>query len=91
MYRVGFPGWKLAARLGVPLGIRVDVRFDKESHSYWAVSPDLDGLSVSGLTLDELRNEVRGAAIGLLELAIDGQPAFARPEMRFKDDIICAV
>ena len=28
MYRVGLPGWKLAARLNLPLSLRVDVHYD---------------------------------------------------------------
>ena len=90
MYRVGFPGWKLAARMGMPLRIRVNVHFDEESKSYWAASPDLDGLVVSGATLDELRDEIRGGAVDLLELAVDGKRARAVPDMRFKDAAICA-
>ncbi len=90
MYRVGFPGWKLAARMGVPVRIRVDVHFDNESNSYWANSPDLDGLVVAGSTLDELRDEVRSAAGALLELAVNGHRTQAMPELRFKDAAICA-
>ena len=89
MYRVGFPGWKLAARLGVPVIVRVDVHFDVESKSYWANSPGLDGLVVSGTTLDELRNEVRGAAEALLELEMNGH-ALVKPEYLFRDEALCA-
>lgn len=88
MYRVGFPGWKVAARLGVPILLRVDVHFDRESKSYWADSPNLDGLVVSGATLDELRNEVRGAAESLLELQLNGH-TMAKPEYRFRDEALC--
>lgn len=89
MYRVGFPGWKLAVRFGVPVVLRIDVFYDDESKSFWAKSPDLDGLVVSGQTLDELRNEVRGAAESLLELEMHGR-AVAQPEYRFRDQALCA-
>ena len=89
MYRVGFPGWKLAARLGVPVLMRVDVYFDAESKSFWAKSPHLDGLVVSGETLDELRTEVRSAAQALLELKLHGG-IVATPEYRFRDQALCA-
>lgn len=90
MYRVGFPGWKLAGRLGMPLRVRVNAHYDKESNSFWADSPDLDGLVVSGATLDELRTEAIGAAESLLELAIDGHHHNAVAELRVKDSLAFA-
>lgn len=90
MYRVGFPGWKLAARFGVPLLVRVHVHLDKESKSFWADSPDLDGLIVSGRNLDELRSEVNLAAGELLGLEVHGKKARAQTEMRFRDTAFCA-
>ena len=88
-YRVGFPGWRFLARHGVPTVMRIDVHFDQESQSFWANSPHLDGLVVSGATLDELREEVRTAADTLLELDFRGQ-AHTVPEYRFRDEALCA-
>jgi len=88
MYRVGLPGWKLAARLNLPLSLRVDVHFDHEVNIFWATSPDLDGLAVEGQTLDVLRSEVRGAAESLLELAMIGKASRATPVLRFWDDVL---
>lgn len=65
-YRVGLPFWKAAVSAGMSASIRVEVHFDEESKSYWASSKDLDGLVVSGATLDELRSEVVEAAKALL-------------------------
>lgn len=62
MVRVGFPGWKLLARLGLPVSLRVSVHFDDECKSFWTDSPDLRGLVVSGNTPEELAREVRAAA-----------------------------
>ena len=84
MYRVGLPFWKAAARAGVPLKFRVRVYSDKETGTYWAESEDLDGLVVSGETLDELRNEVLSAGAALLELALDGASARATADMRVR-------
>ena len=39
-YRVGWPGWKLAARLGAPLYIRVSVIWDNEVRVFAAQSED---------------------------------------------------
>lgn len=89
MYRAGFFGWKVAARLGFPIRVRVNVHFDADSKSYWAESPDVDGLVVSGQTLDELRSEVISAANVLLELAMNGKHPRAQTEMRITDNDIC--
>lgn len=64
-YRVGMPGWKLAARLGVVLQVRVEVMFDSESQRYIATSPDLDGLVCEGGSWDELVPEVHDC-VGML-------------------------
>lgn len=90
MYRVGFPGWKIAARFGIPLLVRVDVHYDPDVNSYWATSPDLDGLVVAGETLQELRAEVGLAAGDLLSLAVHSPNTRAKTELRIRDDAIFA-
>ncbi len=90
MYRVGLPFWKTAARLGVPVRVRVDVFFDEESKSYWAKSPHLDGLVVSGKDLDELHREAILATSELLALELHNGPARAETEMRIRDKAVFA-
>jgi len=85
MYRVGLPGWRTLARWGVPVRLRVDVHFDEESSSYWADSPDLDGLAVSGEDLDGLHDEVKIAVGDLLALALHAPRAKAQTEFRFRE------
>ncbi|MEI7535977.1 MAG: DUF1902 domain-containing protein [Comamonadaceae bacterium] len=87
MYRVGLPGWKLAARWGVPLLVRVQVHFDPESKSYWAESFDLDGLVVSGQNLEELKSEANLAADELLSLVLQDTKAHATTELRIRDTL----
>lgn len=83
MYRVGFPGWKIAARLGCPTYLRVIVYRDDESDSFWAKSPDLDGMVVAGQNLDEVFREVRLASEVLMDMA--GATKKARtPEPEFR-------
>lgn len=89
-YRVGFPGWKLAARFGVPLHLRVIAYKDEESNSYWAKSDDLDGLVVAGATLDELQREVMQAVPTLLSLAVHGSRPQARADLQLSTRIPCA-
>lgn len=72
MVRVGSTCWKLFARLGMHIRVRVNVHFDADSKTFWADSPDLDGLVVSGATPEELAREVHLAATELLELQLSG-------------------
>ena len=67
MYRVGFPGWKLAARFGVPLLVRIDVSRDAEAAVFVATSADLAGLVVEARDMDQLMPEVYGCVALLLE------------------------
>ena len=71
MYRVGFPGWKLAAKLGVPVRLRVFIAQDLESNVYVAQSPDLEGLVLEGQTLEEIKKEALSCSKFLLEIALN--------------------
>jgi len=70
MYQVGWPLWKILARLGVPLRFTLVVHFDPEACVFWAQSPELDGLVVEATTLQELHKEALLAADLLLELQL---------------------
>lgn len=72
-YRVGFIGWKLAARLGLTLKVVIQIAHDDEAEVYVARSPDLHGLVVEAGTLDELFKEVDAAAGELLNIEL-GRP-----------------
>lgn len=67
-YRIGFPLWRQAARLGVPLSLRVDVIHDAEAQMYVATSEDLRGLVCEAATIEELRGEVEAAVMDLLDV-----------------------
>ena len=90
MYRVGFPGWKIAARLGVPMQVRVEVHYDPEVKSYWTTSPDLDGLTVCADTLDELLREAKIGIDELIELSLNTDRVHATPRMSFTPEALCA-
>ena len=60
-YRVGFPGWKIAARLGVPLTVRVEVLWDNEAKVFVATSDDFlpeFGCVAESATWDGLKEEL---------------------------------
>lgn len=78
MYRVGFPGWKLAARVGIPMLLRVEVMRDREAGVFVATSPDLHGLVAEAKTADELVRAVYDCADMLLEAELH-RPPKARP------------
>lgn len=90
MYRAGLPGWRLAARLGLPIAFRADVYYDREVRSYWASSRDIDGLVVSGASLDELNAELHGAARELLQLKLGGNAPAAVAELRLSVPLMAA-
>ncbi len=66
-WRLGFPGWRFAARLGVALKVKVDVFHDKEAQVYFATSDDI-GLAVEAESLDSLMTEIHAALSELLPL-----------------------
>ena len=70
MYRVGLPFWKLAARLGLPLLIRIQVMHDHEACVYIATSTDLPGLVAESSDLEQLMLAVHDCADMLIEHAL---------------------
>jgi 5'-3' exonuclease len=74
MYRVGFPGWKLAARFGVPLLVKIEVIRDAEAAVFVATSADLPGLVVEASDLDQLMPAVYGCVAMLLEAQLKHPP-----------------
>ena len=90
MYRVGFPGWKLAARLGVPMMVRIDVHYDPEVKSYWTTSPDLAALVVTGASLDELLRQAKHGIDDLMDMELKGRAIQAAPRLSFSPDALCA-
>ena len=54
MYRIGFPGWKIAARFGFRLLLRVQVIRDDVAGVFVATCPDLPGLVVEAKSPSEL-------------------------------------
>ena len=88
MYRVGLPGWKTAAKLGVSLLLRIEIVRDEESGTFWARSPDLDGLVVSGATLDEVQSESIAAAEVLLALQLDKRPRPTNARFTYQENAL---
>lgn len=74
MYRVGFPGWKMAARFSIPLLVKIDVIRDTEAGVFVATSADLPGLVVEASHLDQLMPEVYGCVGMLLEEQLKHPP-----------------
>jgi predicted RNase H-like HicB family nuclease len=89
MYRVGFPFWKLAARLNVPLLFRVDIQQDKEANVLLATSPDLSGLVVEAKSMDELMQEIHGCAEMLIEVALKQKPK-TKPAIAWNGELLPA-
>jgi hypothetical protein len=67
-WRLGFPGWRLAAAFGLPIQIKVHVCKDEDANVYFATSDDI-GLAVESDSLDALIKEIDLALPELLQLA----------------------
>ncbi len=60
-YRAGFPGWKTAARLGMPLKALVEVSYDKEAQVYVATCDDflpVLGIATEAETTEKLKERL---------------------------------
>lgn len=89
MYRVGFPGWKLAARFHIPLLFKVVVTRDPEAGVFVATSPDVAGLVVESATLEALLPEVYDCAGMLLSAQLKHLP-MAKPVAAWDGDFCAA-
>lgn len=60
-YRVGFPGWRIATRLGLPLRVVVNVMYDPEAKVFVASCEDFLpylGIATEGATFPEMEQNV---------------------------------
>ena len=89
MYRVGFPGWKLAARLGVPVLYRIDVHHDTEANVYIATSPDMRGLVAEALDKETLLSSVYDC-MDLLMIEALKRPLKTRPLAAWSGEMLAA-
>lgn len=64
--------------------IRVNVYYSAKAQSYWANSPDLDGLAASSDSREGIEVEVRWAAEALLDLQGWEGP---QPQLEFQDAV----
>lgn len=77
MYRVGFPLWKLAARLNVPLLVKLEVMHDKDARVFIVTSPDLKGLVVEApdhTGAEAMHKEIHGCVEMLMEEMLSHVP-----------------
>lgn len=72
IYRVGWPLWKLAYKLGCTLYYRYDIYQSSESNDYCAISPDIKGLNAEAKTLDEIKEAMEYGAQEIVKLDLFG-------------------
>lgn len=87
-WRLGLPGWKVAASLGMAIKIKVDVFHDEEANVYFATS-DVIGLAVEAESLDGLMKEIHTALPELLALA-HSPISKPRADIRLHDNLAVA-
>lgn len=66
-YRVGWPFWKIVARMTGKASFRVAVVYDREAEVFVATSPDLKGFVVEAETVDELVREANDVVAMLMQ------------------------
>ena len=66
-YRVWMPLWKVVAKLGFKLRLRVVAKYDHASMSYYVAFSDLRALNTDSELLDLLRANIKECALLLLE------------------------
>lgn len=66
-YRLGWPLGKIAAQIGIPTLIRINVIRDAEAGVFVGTSQDVDGLVVEAETLELLMSESQQAIKALLD------------------------
>jgi Domain of unknown function (DUF1902) len=89
MYRVGFPGWKLAARWNIPLVLVVNVVKDDAAGVYIATSPDLKGLVVESKSQEHLMRDVYDCLDMLMETLLR-TPLRRRPAAAWTGEFLSA-
>ncbi len=83
-YRIGFIGWKVAAKLGFRMTAIIKVLHDDEAGVFVATSPSIKNLIVEAKTLDELVREVNFVAEDLLSLEF-GDDTITNNEYRIRN------
>jgi predicted RNase H-like HicB family nuclease len=68
MYQKHWPLSAIAAALGLPISIKINVIHDAAANVYVATSDDLQGLVVEASTFEELQQEVQALVPELLAL-----------------------
>jgi predicted RNase H-like HicB family nuclease len=67
--------------------IRVNIYYSHKSGSFWANSPDLEGLAASGGSRAEVEKEARYAAEALFEIhGIEGAPEITFQDAKFEGE-----
>lgn len=84
MYPLNWPFSRLAASLGVPLVIKLQLHFDKEAKVFFATSPTVAGLVLEASSIDEILKEAEIMIPELLRVKFGNLPSSAdRAHVRF--------
>lgn len=72
IYRVGWPLWKLAYRMGIKLAYRYEILYDVDCKRYIGISPDIKGLIAECDTVDEVKDVMESDAPLLVSYQVYG-------------------
>ena len=71
-YRIGWPGWKFAFKLGMTMSYRYEIVYDIDCKRYVGVSPDIKGLVAECDTIDEVKAIMEGNAPEIVAYQVFG-------------------
>jgi hypothetical protein len=73
MYPAGVIGWKLAARIGLPIVVKFQIGYDPEAKVHIGRSVSLKGIHAEGETLEELFENIKAATSDILDIEMNGK------------------
>jgi len=89
MYPAGWPLWKLLARLGVPIVVKINVLHDDDAGVYVATSTNLRGLVAEAPSKDALIDAVHDCIDLLMEVEL-ATPPRRRPLAAWNGELLAA-
>jgi predicted RNase H-like HicB family nuclease len=79
MYPAGIFGWKVAAKLGMPILVKFYIGYDEEAKVHIGRTAHLKGIFAEGNTLEELFDNIKAAAFDVIDYELHGKEVEVTP------------
>lgn len=84
-YKVGFPGWKIAYKMGVPLYYRYTIYFNPELKHFCGFCPDIKGAITESSDLKEVIEAIQDCALEFISVDLNSNKINLKPCGELKD------